>query len=39
METIPGARHNDLLERTWPALVDRVAAFALGEVASPQAKD
>ena len=28
METIPGARHNDLLERTWPALVDRVAAFA-----------
>jgi hypothetical protein len=30
METIPGARHNDLLERTWPALVDRVAAFARG---------
>jgi alpha-beta hydrolase superfamily lysophospholipase len=28
METIPGARHNDLLERTWPVLVDRVAAFA-----------
>jgi alpha-beta hydrolase superfamily lysophospholipase len=33
METIPGARHNDLLERTWPALVDRVAAFARGEPA------
>jgi hypothetical protein len=31
METIPGARHNDLLERTWPALIDRVAAFARGE--------
>jgi pimeloyl-ACP methyl ester carboxylesterase len=28
LETIPGAHHNDLLERTWPALVDRVAAFA-----------
>ncbi|HLL03116.1 MAG TPA: alpha/beta fold hydrolase [Myxococcaceae bacterium] len=31
METIPGARHNDLLERTWPALIDRIAAFARGE--------
>lgn len=30
METIPGAHHNDLLERTWPALVDRIAAFARG---------
>jgi hypothetical protein len=30
METIPGARHNDLLERTWPALIDRIAAFARG---------
>lgn len=30
METIPDARHNDLLERTWPALVDRIAAFARG---------
>ncbi|MBN1206384.1 MAG: alpha/beta hydrolase [Myxococcaceae bacterium] len=30
METIPGAHHNDLLERTWPELVDRVAAFARG---------
>ena len=30
METIPGAHHNDLLEQTWPALVDRVAAFARG---------
>jgi hypothetical protein len=30
METIPGARHNDLLERTWPVLVDRIAAFARG---------
>jgi alpha-beta hydrolase superfamily lysophospholipase len=31
METIPGARHNDLLERTWPVLIDRIAAFARGE--------
>lgn len=30
METVPGARHNDLLERTWPVLVDRMAAFARG---------
>jgi uncharacterized protein len=35
METIPGARHNDLLERTWPALIDRIAAFARGEAARP----
>ncbi len=27
-EVVPGARHNDLLERTWPVLVDRIAAFA-----------
>ncbi|HEX8698523.1 MAG TPA: alpha/beta fold hydrolase [Myxococcaceae bacterium] len=39
METIPGARHNDLLERTWPALIDRIAAFARGEGVSPQARD
>lgn len=37
METIPGARHNDLLERTWPALIDDIAAFARGERASPSA--
>jgi hypothetical protein len=35
METIPGAHHNDLLERTWPVLVDRVAAFARGGPGAP----
>ena len=30
VEVIPGAHHNDLLERTWPVLIDRIAAFARG---------
>ena len=39
METIPGAHHNDLLERTWPALVDRMAGFARGEPAAPLSEE
>jgi alpha-beta hydrolase superfamily lysophospholipase len=39
METIPGARHNDLLELTWPALIDRMATFARGEGAPPSTKN
>jgi alpha-beta hydrolase superfamily lysophospholipase len=31
MEVVPGAHHNDLLERTWPALIDRIVTFARGE--------
>ncbi|MDY7226167.1 alpha/beta hydrolase [Hyalangium rubrum] len=38
METVPGARHNDLLEQTWPVLVDRMAAFARGEPAAQSGK-
>jgi pimeloyl-ACP methyl ester carboxylesterase len=30
MEVVPGAHHNDLLERTWPRLIDRMVAFARG---------
>jgi pimeloyl-ACP methyl ester carboxylesterase len=30
VETVAGAGHNDVLERSGPARVDRMAAFALG---------
>ncbi|WP_224240109.1 alpha/beta hydrolase [Hyalangium gracile] len=35
MEVVPGGGHNDLLTRTYPVLVDRIAAFARGEPAVP----
>ncbi len=38
MEVVPGAHHNDLLERTWPALIDRIAAFARSGPGAPQSE-
>ena len=35
VEVVPGAHHNDLLERTWPALIDRIAALAKGGPVPP----
>lgn len=38
MEVVPGAHHNDLLERTWPVLIDRIAAFARNGAEAPLSK-